>query len=102
MLLKPTDVAVMMGCTVKHLRTLPIPFINIGTGERCIRRYDRVAVLEFIGSRTCQSTSGPAHPPTPTTSSSEVIDFQALLDAQRSAKPKLGKKPRKTASKRGQ
>lgn len=47
-LITPEQAAAELAVSVKHLRGLPIPYVDIGTGERTIRRYDPADLRAFV------------------------------------------------------
>ncbi len=64
-LLTMKDVAEMLGVSVAYVkdhctRQLPrIPHINLGTGNRALRRFEREQIIKFIASEALQPRGGP-------------------------------------------
>ncbi|WP_225048903.1 helix-turn-helix domain-containing protein [Bradyrhizobium barranii] len=102
----PQSAAERLGVSVKtlngYVRDGELRYINVGRGRKKQRRkFTDEDLDELIERRTrrdvpCQSTSTKTAPSTISTSSTRVLAFTALRDAQAGARPKPSSEPNAT------
>jgi len=91
-LLTPREAATELNISVKHLRILPLPFINIGNAGRIVRRYEPDDIRQFKEANRCQPESVTVPKPTCMTSVGMVLDFQEIHEKLKKQKRRRSKR----------